>query len=133
MCYNYKALYKMLPQYRDKTSKSSTKSLLVYRAILVCLANLLLQPVPHLMPEESHSLPRFSGYDGHAYITFRQINVRGALAVEWPSAVYSMCAVSCESNVTAIKMEAGLPIRAFRSTGQTTSMMCWRQQRCMKR
>ncbi len=52
--------------------------------------------------------------------------VKGALAVKWPSAVYSMCAVSCESNVTAIKMEAGLPIRAFRSTGQTTSMMCWR-------
>jgi len=34
-----------------------------------------------------------------------------------------MCAVSCESNVTAIKMEAGLPARVFRETGQTTSMM----------
>ena len=41
-------------------------------------------------------------------------------------AIYTLCAVSCESNVAAIKMEAGLPIRAFRSTGQTTSMMCWR-------
>ena len=28
-----------------------------------------------------YSLPRFTGYGGHAYITFRQINVRGALAV----------------------------------------------------
>jgi len=37
---------------------------------------------------------------------------------------YSTCAVSCESNVTAIKMEAGLPIRVFRKTDQTTSMMC---------
>ena len=108
MCYNYKALYKMLPQYRDKTSKSSTKSLLVYRAILVCLANLLLQPVPHLMPEESHSLPRFSGYDGHAYITFRQINVRGALAVEWPSAVYDYAfAHISKSDIKFIQSDVG--------------------------
>jgi len=35
-----------------------------------------------------------------------------------------MCAVSCESNVIAIKMEAGLPVRVFRGTDQTTSMMC---------
>jgi len=37
---------------------------------------------------------------------------------------YLMCAVSCESNVIAIKMEAGLPVRVFRGTDQTTSMMC---------
>jgi len=46
---------------------------------------------------------------------------------------YLMCAVSCESNVTAIKMEAGLPVGIFRGTNQTTSMMYLRKQRCMKR
>ena len=46
---------------------------------------------------------------------------------------YSMCAASCASNVTVIKMEAGLPVGIFRSTNQTTSMMCWRKQRRMKR
>ena len=31
-----------------------------------------------------------AGYGGHAYAVLRQINVRGALAVIWPSAVYSI-------------------------------------------
>jgi len=30
-------------------------------------------------------------------------------------------------------MEAGLPVGIFRNTNQTTSMMCLRQQRRMKR
>lgn len=49
------------------------------------------------------------------------------------SRLLDVCCELLRDNVTEIKMEVGLPIRVFRDTDQTASMICPRQQRCMKR